>query len=87
MLSKAEMEEMWRTGPIGILKSTLKNKKGKKLYKVRITPYFTVDMHDHVKIYEVWAKRTDDAVWDAKNKWYQEHRDVNQTGIKVSMVA
>lgn len=81
------MEKMWQTGPIGVLKSHCTANKGKKLYKIRITPTLTVDMHEHAKTYEVWSKKSDDAIWDAKNMWYKEHHEVNQTGIKVSMVA
>lgn len=86
MLSKEQMEEMWRTGPIGVLKSHCTANKGKKLYKVKVTPYVTTDITEHSKVYEIWSKKQDDAVWDAKSQWYKDHYDVNQTGIKVSMV-
>lgn len=85
-LTKSEMEKMWQSGPIGILKSHLKNSRGKKLFKIRIVPYKTEELKDHIKTYEVWSKRSDDAVWDAKNAWYKEHYDVNQSGIKASIV-
>lgn len=86
MLTKTQMEEMWRTGPIGVLKSHCTANKCKKLFKIKVTPYKTVDLEEHVKTYEVWSKKQDDAVWDAKNKWYAEHYDVNQSGIKVSIL-
>lgn len=47
MLTKPEMEKMWQTGPIGVLKSHCTATKGKKLFKIHITPYMTVDMHEH----------------------------------------
>ena len=81
------MEEMWRTGPIGVLKSHCTANKGKKLFKIKVTPYIMTDISEHVKTYEVWSKKSDDAVWEAKSKWYREHSDVNQTGIKVGIVA
>lgn len=84
MLSKAEMEKAWQSGPIGFLKNHCTKTKGQKLYKIRITPYKQVDIEEHVKTYEVWSKKRDDAVWDAKNMWYREHYDVNQTGIRVT---
>lgn len=87
MLTKPEMEKMWQTGPIGVLKSHCTATKGKKLFKIHITPYMTVDMHEHAKTYEVWNKKQGDAVLEAKAKWYHEHYDVNQTGIRVSIVA
>lgn len=87
MLSKEQMEEMWRTGPIGVLKSHCTANKGKKLFKIKVTPYIMTDISEHVKTYEVWSKKSDDAVWEAKSKWYREHSDVNQTGIKVGIVA
>lgn len=87
MLSKEQMEEMWRTGPIGVLKSHCTANKGKKLFKVKVTPYVTTDIAEHVKTYEIWSKTQNDATWDAKTAWYKEHTDVNQTGIRVSIVS
>lgn len=86
-LTKSEMEKMWQSGPIGILKSHIKNNRGKRLFKIQVTPYKTTDISEHVKTYEVWSRKSDDAIWEAKNKWYKDHYDINQTGIKVSIVA
>lgn len=86
MLTRPEMEKMWQTGPIGALKSHCAANKGKKHFKIRVSPYMTVELHEHAKTYEVWSKKRDDAIWEAKAKWYHEHYDVNQTGIKVSEV-
>lgn len=86
MLTKTQMEEMWQSGPINVLRDHLKNSRGKKLFKIHIAPYKTVALEEHAKTYEIWAKRSDDAVWDAKNKWYAEHYDLNQSGIKASIV-
>jgi len=87
VLSKEQMEDMWRTGPIGVLRDHCTANKGKKLFKIKVTPYVTTDITEHSKVYEVWSKKQGDAVWDAKSKWYTEHRDVNESGIKVSIVA
>lgn len=87
MLSKEQMEEMWRTGPINVLRNHCTTNKGKKLFKLKVTPYVTTDIVEHSKVYEVWSKKQEDAVWDAKNKWYNEHYGVNQTGIRVSIVS
>lgn len=86
MLSKAEMEKMWQSGPIGILKSHVKKTRGAKLFKVNILPYATVYMEEHSQVYEVWSKKQDDAIWEAKTRWYHEHSNVKQTGIQVRMV-
>ena len=87
MLSKADMEKMWQAGPIGVLKSHNTKNRGKKLFKICVIPYKTTELKEHAKTYEVWSKKQDDAIWEAKAKWYHEHYDVNQTGIKVSTAA
>ena len=91
MLTKLEMEKMWQTGPINVLRDFSKKSRGKKSYNILITPYKTAykttDIQEHAKTYTVWSKKQDDAVCEAKAKWYHEHYDVNQTGIKVSIVA
>lgn len=87
MLTKEQMEEMWRTGPVGALKSYCTMNQRKKLFKIKVTPYVTTDLHEHAKTYEIWAKKQDDAVWDAKNSWYKEHDYVDQTGVKASIVS
>lgn len=86
MLTKAEMEKMWQSGPINVLKDHCKSNKGKKLYKIKITPIQNIEMKEYIKTYEVWSRKSDDAIWDAKNMWYREHYDVNQSSIKVSIV-
>lgn len=87
MLTKAEMEKMWQSGPIGILKSYAKNSRGKKLYKIKITPYKMTNLEEHIKVYEIFSKNQPDAIWTAKSQWYNEHYDVNQTGLNVSIVS
>ena len=85
MLSKEQMEEMWRTGRVGVLKSYCTSNKGKRLYKIKVTPYVTTDIHEYAKVYDVWSKKQDDAIWEAKTKWYKVHAVVTQTGIRVSI--
>ena len=87
MLTKLEMEKMWQAGPINGLRDFTKKNRGKKSYNILITPYKTTDIQEHAKTYTVWSKKQDDAIWEAKAKWYHEHYDVNQTGIRVSIVA
>ena len=86
MLSKAEMEKAWQSGPIGFLKSHCTKTKGQKLDKIKITPYKMTNLEEHVKVYEIWSKNQPDAIWTAKSKWYNENYDVNQTGLNVSIV-
>ena len=89
MLTKQQMEEAWQTGPIGFLKNYNSKTKSHKLFKIKVTPYKTTDIEEHIKVYEIWSKTQADAVWDAKSTWYKEHSlyDVNQTGLNVSIVS
>jgi|SanBayMetagenome_1026888.scaffolds.fasta_scaffold36269_4 hypothetical protein len=87
MLTKEQMEEAWRTGPIGFLKNHNTKTKSQKLFKIKVTPYKTTNIEEHVKVYEIWSKNQADAVWNAKSTWYKEHYDVNQTGLNVSIVS
>lgn len=87
MLTKSEMEKAWQSGPIGFLKNYNSKIKGQRLYKVKVTPYKTTNLEEHIKTYEIWSKNHADAIWTAKSTWYKEHYDVNQTGINASIVA
>lgn len=87
MLTKEQMEEAWRTGPIGFLKNHNTKTKSQKLFKVKVTPYKTTNIEEHIQVYDIWSKNQADAIWTAKSTWYKEHYDVNQTGINASIVA
>jgi len=87
MLTKEQMEEAWRTGPINFLKDHNTKTKSQRLYKIKVIPYKTTNIDEHIQVYEIWSKNRDDAVWTAKNNWYKEHYDVNQTGLNVSIVS
>ena len=80
MLTKEQMEEAWRTGPIGFLRDHNYKTKRQKLYKVNITPYVRKELTEYSKTYEVWAKKESDAVWEAEGKWWSEHRYVEKLG-------
>ena len=87
MLTKQQMEEAWRSGPINFLRDHRSKTKGQKLFKIKVTPYKTTNIDEHIKTYEIWSKNQADAVWTAKSTWYKEHYDVNQTGLNVSIVS
>jgi hypothetical protein len=87
MLTKQQMEEAWRSGPINFLRDHRSKTKGQKLFKIKVTPYKTTNIDEHIKTYEIWSKNQADAVWTAKSTWYKEHYDVNQTGLNASIVS
>jgi hypothetical protein len=87
MLTKEQMEEAWRSGPINFLKNHCTKTKGQKLFKVNITPYVKTELKEHSKTYEVWAKKEADAVWEAEGKWWSEHRDIEKSGTVKRIVS
>jgi hypothetical protein len=87
MLTKEQMEEAWRSGPINFLKNHCTKTKGQKLFKINITPYIKTELKEYSKTYEVWSKKQGDAAWEAQSKWHAEHRHINQTGIYTRIVS
>ena len=56
MLSKAEMEAAWQTGPVGFLVNHTKKTKDKRQYKVSFIPFQTVEFAEHTVSKTVWSK-------------------------------
>ena len=78
-LTKQDMEEMWRTGPIDALKSHIKKYKNTKHYSVRIRPY---SFHEVVDI-EVTAKSAAVAQMYAREEFYKTNGK-NYDGLSIT---
>lgn len=83
MYTKEELEEVWRSGPIGWLKKTNKEMKGKSQYTITAKPYRKQYL-DPVEM-TVWAKDAQSAMknhqWNLSNKVrekypHDEYKDI-----------
>jgi hypothetical protein len=70
-LSKAEMEDIWRNKPIGYFASYKKSLKGKKRYKIKVSPF--TRNYLPVETYEILARNLDEAQSEALSKWYTNY--------------